>query len=143
MMVHLLQQKLALTPEMRDLVLLVHELDVEYPDRPDERITSTLAAEGEPGGFSAMSKTVGLPVAIATVLKLRGDLSLTGSLIPTHQAIYEPILPEIEAAGLRDDVQVLVGGAPMTEEAAEAFGADAFAGNANAAVRTALELVAG
>lgn len=101
MMVHLLQQRLALTPDMRDLVLLVHELDVEYPDRPDERITSTFAVEGDPGGFSAMSKTVGLPVAIAAVLKLRGDLSLTGSLIPTHPAIYEPILPEIEAAGLR------------------------------------------
>ncbi len=101
MMVHLLQQKLALGPEMRDLVLLVHELDVEYPDRPDERITSTFAVEGEPGGFSAMSKTVGLPVAIATVLKLRGDLSLTGSLIPTHPAIYESILPGIESAGLR------------------------------------------
>jgi saccharopine dehydrogenase-like NADP-dependent oxidoreductase len=101
MMVHLLQQKLALTPELRDLVLLVHELDVEYPDRPNERITSTFAVEGEPGGFSAMSKTVGLPVAIATVLKLRGDLSLTGSLIPTHPAIYESILPVIEATGLR------------------------------------------
>ena len=101
MMVHLLQQKLSLTPEMRDLVLLVHELDVEYPDRPNERITSTFAVEGDPGGFTAMSKTVGLPVAIATVLKLRGDLPLTGSLIPTHPAIYEPILPEIEAAGLR------------------------------------------
>jgi saccharopine dehydrogenase-like NADP-dependent oxidoreductase len=101
MMVHLLQQKLPLTPEMRDLVLLVHELDVEYPDRQDERITSTLAAEGEPGGFSAMSRTVGLPVAVATVLKLRGDLSLTGSLIPTHPAIYEPILPELGAAGMR------------------------------------------
>ena len=101
MMVHLLQQKLALTDEMRDLVLLVHELEVEYPDRPDERITSTLAVEGEPGGFTAMSRTVGLPVAIAVKLMLRGDLSLTGSLIPTHPAVYEPILTEIEAAGLR------------------------------------------
>jgi saccharopine dehydrogenase-like NADP-dependent oxidoreductase len=100
MMMHLLRQKLPLTAEMRDLVLLVHELDVEYSDRPNERITSTLAVEGEPGGFSAMSRTVGLPVAIATVLKLRGDLALTGSLIPTHPAIYKPILAEIEAAGL-------------------------------------------
>jgi len=101
MMVHLLQQKLSLTGDMRDLVLLVHELDVEYPDRPAERITSTFAVQGEPGGFTAMSRTVGLPVAIATVLKLRGELSLTGSLIPTHPAIYEPILAGIEAAGLR------------------------------------------
>ena len=48
-----------------------------------------------------MSRTVGLPVAIATRLRLRGDLSLTGSLIPIHTAIYEPVLAELEAAGLR------------------------------------------
>ena len=101
MMVHLLEQKMPLTAEMRDLVLLVHELEVTYPDRPDELITSTLAVEGEPGGFTAMSRTVGLPVAIAAKLMLRGSLSLTGSLIPTHPAIYDPILAEIEAAGLR------------------------------------------
>ena len=101
MMVHLLQHKLPLLPDERDLVLLVHELEVEYPDRPGERITSTLAAEGETGGFTAMSRTVGLPVAIAARLRLRGDLSLTGSLIPTHPAIYEPVLAELEAAGLR------------------------------------------
>ncbi|NOY25269.1 MAG: saccharopine dehydrogenase, partial [Oligoflexia bacterium] len=101
MMIHLLRQKLPLTDEMRDLVLLVHELDVEYPDRPAERITSTLAVEGQAGGFTAMSRTVGLPVAIAVQLVLRGDLSLTGSLIPTHPAIFEPVLKEVEAAGLR------------------------------------------
>ena len=101
MMVHLLEQKLPLTEDMRDLVLLVHELDVDYPDRRAERITSTFAVEGKAGGFTAMSRTVGLPVAIAARLKLRGDLALTGSLIPTHPSLYVPILAEIEAAGLR------------------------------------------
>ena len=101
MMIHLLEQKLPLTDDVRDLVLLVHELEVLYPDRPGERITSTFALEGTPGGPTAMSRTVGLPVAIAAKLMLRGALSLTGSLIPTHPAIYEPILAEIEAAGLR------------------------------------------
>ena len=101
MMVHLLEQKLPLEPGMRDLVLLVHELEVEYPDRPGERVTSTFAVKGDPSGFTAMSRTVGLPVAIAVRLKLRGALSLTGSLIPTHPAIYEPILAEMESAGLR------------------------------------------
>lgn len=101
MMVDLLRRKLALADDMSDLVLLVHELEVEYPDRPSERVTSTFSAEGEAGGFTAMSRTVGLPVAVAAKLKLRGDLALTGSLIPTHPAIYEPILAELEAAGLR------------------------------------------
>jgi saccharopine dehydrogenase-like NADP-dependent oxidoreductase len=101
MMVHLLQRKLPLTADLRDLVLLVHELEVTYADRPAERITSTFALEGAVGGATAMSRTVGLPVAIGAKLKLRGELSLTGSLIPTHPAIYEPILAETEAAGLR------------------------------------------
>jgi saccharopine dehydrogenase-like NADP-dependent oxidoreductase len=100
MMVHLLKKKLPLPPDQRDLVLLVHELEVEYPHRPNERVTATMAAEGEPGGFTAMSRTVGLPVAVATRLRLRGDLDLTGSLIPTHPAIYQPILAELEATGL-------------------------------------------
>ena len=101
MMVHLLKQRLPLAADQRDLVLLVHELEVAYADRPRERVTSTFVMEGEPGGFSAMSRSVGLPVAIAAKLKLRGELSLTGSLIPTHPAIYEPILAEIKAAGLQ------------------------------------------
>lgn len=103
MMVHLLKARLPLTADQRDMVLLLHELDVEYPgqSRPAEQVRSTLAVKGEPGGFTAMSKTVGLPVAIAAKLLLRGELTLTGSLIPTHPSIYVPVLQEVERAGLR------------------------------------------
>jgi len=103
MLVHLLKTKLPLTPEMRDMVVLVHELDVEYPDddRPAERIRSTLVVEGEAGGDTAMARSVGLPVVVAVKLVLGGELSLTGCLIPTHPAIYTPILQRIERAGLR------------------------------------------
>jgi saccharopine dehydrogenase (NADP+, L-glutamate forming) len=103
MLIHLLQTKLPLTPEMRDMVVLVHELDVEYPgdERPDELIRSTLVVEGEAGVGTAMARSVGLPVLIAVKLMLRGELSLTGCLIPTHPAIYTPVLRRIESAGLR------------------------------------------
>jgi len=103
MLVHLLQTKLPLTPEMRDMIVLVHELEVEYPDndRSPERIHSTLVVEGEAGGGTAMARSVGLPVVIAAKLLLGGELSLTGTLIPTHPAVYAPILQRIEWAGLR------------------------------------------
>ncbi len=103
MLIHLLQTKLPLTPEMRDMVVLVHELDVEYPgdERPAELIRSTLVVEGEAGGGTAMARSVGLPVLIAVKLLLGGELSLTGCLIPTHPAIYTPVLRRIESAGLR------------------------------------------
>lgn len=103
MLIHLLETKLPLTPEMRDMVVLLHELDVEYPDgsRPPERVRSTLVLEGEAGGGTAMARTVGLPVLIAVKLLLDGELSLTGCLIPTHPAIYAPVLARIERSGLR------------------------------------------
>ena len=103
MMIHVLQTKLPLTTEMRDMVVLLHELDVEYPDddRSPERIRSTLVLEGEAGGGTAMARSVGLPVVIAVKLLLGGELTLTGCLIPTHPAIYAPVLARIERDGLR------------------------------------------
>lgn len=103
MLAHLLAQRLPLNPGERDMVVLLHELDVEYPDsdRPAEKVRSTLVVKGDPNGFSAMSRTVGLPVAVAVKLLLSGDLPLTGSRIPTHPSVYTPILEEIELSGLR------------------------------------------
>ncbi len=64
-------------------------------------VVSTMIEYGQPGGFTAMSKTVGLPIAVAVKLLLAGNLPLTGSHLPTHPAIYTPVLGELERAGLR------------------------------------------
>jgi saccharopine dehydrogenase-like NADP-dependent oxidoreductase len=103
MLIQLLQDKLPLLPDQRDMVALVHEIDVEYPgtNRAPERVTSTLVTEGDAGGFTAMSKTVGLPVLIAVRLLLGGRLPQTGSIIPTHPSIVEPVLDELAREGLQ------------------------------------------
>lgn len=102
MLVHLLNRRLPLGPGMRDMVIVMHELDVEYARTgTQERIVSTLAARGEPDGFTAMARTVGLPTALATKLLLTGEIALTGAEIPTHRSVYRPILRELEAEGLR------------------------------------------
>ena len=100
MMISLLKRKLPLVPGMRDMVVIMHELDVEYGDSRSERITSTLVAEGEANGFTAMAKAVGLPTAVTAKLLMLGELKLTGSHIPTHRSIYEPVLREMAGAGL-------------------------------------------
>jgi saccharopine dehydrogenase-like NADP-dependent oxidoreductase len=111
MMIDLLSEKLPLAPDHRDMVVLLHKMDVEYPDsdRKPEKITSTMVAKGEPGGFTAMSKTVGLPTAIAAKLILTDQLSLAGTLIPTHPSIYVPILKELAEEGIAfiEEVEVL------------------------------------
>ena len=47
-----------------------------------------------------MSKTVGLPLAIAAKLVLTGKLNLKGMYIPTHKNIYELVLNELKNYGI-------------------------------------------
>lgn len=100
-MVELLRRKLRLSEEDRDLVILQHELEVRYPSQKRrERIVSTFTHYGDPGGMTAMSRTVGLPAAIVVRLLMEGRLTITGSQLPTHPSIYEPVLAELEGEGL-------------------------------------------
>jgi saccharopine dehydrogenase-like NADP-dependent oxidoreductase len=102
-MVELLNRKLRLAADARDMVILQHDFLIRYPaeNSRHEQIVATLVAYGEPGGFTAMAKTVGMPAAIAAELILTDQIPLTGCQIPTHPAIYKPILAELEKEGLR------------------------------------------
>jgi 5-methyltetrahydrofolate--homocysteine methyltransferase len=59
------------------------------------------------------------------------------ALLTTTMPNMKAAIQAIEAAGLRDRVKVIVGGAPLTEEVARAVGADGFAPDASRAVRVA------
>ena len=61
-------------------------------------ITSTLVAFGEPGGDSAIARTVGLPAAIAATMVLDGRIADRGVLVPVLPSIYAPILDELAAS---------------------------------------------
>lgn len=104
-MIWLLKTRLSLPPDGRDVIILLHDFVARYgeEDGRRERITSTLVHYGEPGGPTAMSRTVGLPAGIAAKRVLTGELPLTGCHIPDHPAIYEPILHELAAHGLAFD----------------------------------------
>jgi saccharopine dehydrogenase-like NADP-dependent oxidoreductase len=96
-MIDLIRRKLRMPEGARDMVILVHEIEAVYPEEGNkrEKITSTMIDYGTPGGFTAISRTVGLPIAVAAKLLLRGDLPLTGCQIPTHPAVYGPVLREL------------------------------------------------
>lgn len=102
-MVHLLQEKLPLRENERDLVILMHKLKVEYEGDSGrkEEIISTFTSYGDPGGHTAMAKTVGLPAAIAVKLILTGKLTLTGSQLPLLPEIYKPVLEELQETGMQ------------------------------------------
>lgn len=84
----------------RDMIALRHEFLVRRADGRLEHIQSTLIDYGVPGGDSSMSRTVGLPVAIAARLVLEGRIRRTGVLIPTFPEAYLPILAELRTLGI-------------------------------------------
>lgn len=65
------------------------------------------------------------------------------ALLTVTMPAMKSTIGAIEAAGLRDRVKVLVGGAPLSADHAREIGADAYASNATAAVRAAHQLVGG
>ncbi|MEM7479848.1 MAG: saccharopine dehydrogenase C-terminal domain-containing protein [Acidobacteriota bacterium] len=100
-LVALLYRKFKLPEGGRDMVILQHQLGVRREDGRRERITSWMVEHGEPGGITAMARTVGLPAAIAARLVLTGQLTETGVHIPTTPAFYEPVLAELDKAGIQ------------------------------------------
>ncbi len=97
---HLFEEKMQYAPGERDMIVMHHEITAKFPSRK-ERITSTLVDYGIPHGDSSMSRTVTLPVAIASRLILEGKIPLTGVLRPTLPQIYEPILNELTTLGIK------------------------------------------
>lgn len=102
---HLFEEKLQYAPGERDMIIMHHEFIVEYPNKK-QKITSTLIDYGIPNGDSSMSRTVALPVAIASKMILDGKITLTGIHRPIVPEIYEPILNELEMLNIKMDEKV-------------------------------------
>jgi saccharopine dehydrogenase-like NADP-dependent oxidoreductase len=63
-------------------------------------LQSKLITYGDDPTHTAMSKTVGLPIAIAAKHILQGTWKLSGVYLPTHSHIYEPVLQELASMGI-------------------------------------------
>jgi saccharopine dehydrogenase-like NADP-dependent oxidoreductase len=95
----LLERKWALEPGDKDLVVMWHRFRYAVEGQQTE-IQASLVVEGQDQRYTAMAKTVGLPVAIAAKMVLNGAVTERGVLLPLKPAIYGPILDELEAHGI-------------------------------------------
>jgi len=93
-------EKLQYKEGERDMIILQHTFEADYPNGKKDRIMSTLIDFGIPNGDSSMSRTVGLPPAIGTRLILEGKINITGVHIPVIPEIYMPILAELKETGI-------------------------------------------
>lgn len=94
-------------------------------------------------GFSVTDVGCDVPVEtfIATVRETNADLLLLSALLTTTMPNQQKTIEALKAAGLRDSVKVMIGGAPTTRAWAEEIGADGYSEDAIEAVATAKSIL--
>jgi 5-methyltetrahydrofolate--homocysteine methyltransferase len=78
---------------------------------------------------------------VAAVKELRPNLVACSALLTTTMPGMKRVIQLLEAEGLRDQVKVIIGGAPVTDKYAADIGADGFAPDAGSAVSLAKKLI--
>lgn len=96
----LLETKLKMQPADKDMIVMLHEFEYELEGK-NKNLKSCLVVKGEDSLRTAMAKTVGLPLGIAAKLILNETIKLKGLHIPTAKEIYEPVLQELDTAGIK------------------------------------------
>ena len=83
----------------KDMIVMYHKFGYEI-NGVKKQIDSKMVCVGEDQTYTAMSKTVGLPVAIATLQILNGKITTPGVQLPITKEVYSPILAELETLGV-------------------------------------------
>ncbi|XP_062955539.1 alpha-aminoadipic semialdehyde synthase, mitochondrial isoform X2 [Cynocephalus volans] len=92
--------KLSYGPEEKDMIIMRDNFGIRHLSGHLENKTIDLVVYGDVNGFSAMSKTVGLPTAMAAKMLLDGEIEAKGLMGPFSKEIYGPILERIKAEGI-------------------------------------------
>ncbi|HQZ25291.1 MAG TPA: saccharopine dehydrogenase C-terminal domain-containing protein [Flavobacterium sp.] len=95
----ILKDSWTLQPKDKDMIVMYHKFGYELNEKK-EQIDSKMVCIGEDQTYTAMAKTVGLPVAMATLLILNGKIKTPGVQLPIREEVYLPILKELEEYGV-------------------------------------------
>jgi saccharopine dehydrogenase-like NADP-dependent oxidoreductase len=88
-----------LSPDDKDMIVMYHKFGFEL-NGERKQIDATMVCLGEDQIFTSMAKTVGLPVAMATLQILNGNITTPGVQLPINKEVYLPILKELEDYGV-------------------------------------------
>jgi methylmalonyl-CoA mutase cobalamin-binding domain/chain len=97
----------------------------------------------EGAGFTVYDLGVNVPPEkfVEMINEHQPDIVGFSAFLTTTMPMFKANINALQKAGIRDDVIVMVGGAPVTQEYADAVGADAYAADASTAVRIAKDLI--
>lgn len=96
---HILKKKWTVDSDEKDMIVMWHKFEYFDADKL-VKLQSSMVIEGTDAVNTAMSKTVGLPLAVTAKLILLGKLQPKGVLIPTERTVYDPVLNELEKYGI-------------------------------------------
>ena len=99
MLEKILAEKWTLQPDEKDMIVMYHKFGYEL-DGQQKQIDSKMVCIGDDQTYTAMAKTVGLPVAIAALAILNKKITTPGVQLPTRKEVYLPILSELEKYGI-------------------------------------------
>ena len=88
-----------LDPSDKDMIVMTHKFVYELKNKKYQ-IDSNMVCIGEDQTYTAMAKTVGLPLAIATLAILNSKITVKGVQLPVKKDIYNPILKELIEYGI-------------------------------------------
>ncbi len=94
-----LEKNLKMEAVDKDRVVMQHEIIYELNGQK-RQLVSTLDIDGDDAMHTAMAKTVGLPLALAAVSFLKGEIKLKGLKVPIQPTIYKAVLPKLKALGI-------------------------------------------
>ena len=97
---YILKKCWKLESQDKDMIVMYHEFKYINESSIEKKIISTMGCIGEGSTYTAMSKTVGLPLAIACLLILNQEINLKGIQTPINKEIYEPVLKELKNYGI-------------------------------------------
>ncbi|URC14058.1 MULTISPECIES: saccharopine dehydrogenase family protein [unclassified Flavobacterium] len=95
----ILSDSWSLEPDDKDMIVMYHKFGYEL-NGEKKQIDSKMVCIGDDQTYTAMAKTVGLPVAMATLLILNGKITTPGVQLPIKKEVYLPILNELEEYGV-------------------------------------------
>ena len=95
----ILEEKWSLEEDDKDMIIMWHKFGYELNGKKHQK-ESSMVCIGDDQTYTAMAKTVGIPVAIATKLVLNGVIKTPGVHVPVTKEIYKPMLEELSQHGI-------------------------------------------
>ncbi|KQC30957.1 saccharopine dehydrogenase family protein [Flagellimonas eckloniae] len=99
MLQYILEDNWTLEADEKDMIVMYHKFGYEI-DGKKKQIDANMVVLGENQNYTAMAKTVGLPVAMAALQILNGKIKTPGVQIPIKSEVYRPILSELKQYGI-------------------------------------------